>query len=309
MSSLSEPDQLLFLSSSPSPSPTPSPSPSPSPSSSTAAAEETHSESDEAGPSQTRKRTRAKRSQKARKKKKATTPQEKAIEVDIDFDLVCSHPKINYLRWCIKKINSSHPGEQLSKFGNKETLQERIYDFLGMPQNERSPIPLSASRQRISETIIFSNIDRGYKRALKWAEDSKDTSSVKSFEDCSCSRCEGKPWRSSEDEDDENRDDDGDGVDHHNDNDEDTEMNADVEDIPPKIPAITSIENAVQQVENGLIEKIYQKYHGTNHWKKLKKLYSERNVRIHIIFIFFLSYKHVLINFSFKDFIQRIPAF
>ena len=154
---------------------------------------------------------------------------------------------------------------------------------------------------RLSETTIFSTIDRGYKRALKWAKDSKDTSSVRSFEDCSCSRCEGKPWRPSEDNinddiddvvdenDDTNADDDDD---HHIYNEEDNEINADGEDIPPKIPTVISIESAVQQVENGLIEKIYQTYHGTTHWKKLKKIYSERNVNIHNHYLLFYHIKH-----------------
>jgi len=155
-----------------------------------------------------------------------------------------------------------------------------IYDYLGVPQNDRSPKPLSASQQRLSKTIAFSNIDCGYKRSLKWTEDSKDTSSVKSFENCSCERCEGKPWCPpdyNEDDDDDNDD----GDDNQDENVHDTGINIDIEQIPHKIPPISSIEGAILQVENGLIENIYQKYHGTAHWKNIKKIYSERNVCIY----------------------------
>jgi len=257
-------------------------------------AEEAHSDYNKAGPSQTKKRTRVSKSDKARKKKKTDTQQEKAAEAGIDFDLVCSHPKITYLYWCIDKINSLQHGDQLSKKGIKETLQNRIYDYLGVPQNDRSPKPLSASQQRLNKTITFSNIDRGYKRSLKWADDSKDTSSVRSFEDCSCERCEGKPWHPP-DYDDDNDNDNGD--DNRDENINDTGINIDIEHIPPKVPPISSIEGAIQQVESGLIEKIHQKYHGTAHWKNLKKIYSERNVCIYTIIkcTFHYTNKNILI--------------
>ena len=145
MSSSSEPDQSL--------TPSPSLSPSMVADEEEEKDEETHSEFNDAESSQTKKRTRAVRSQKARKKKKTITPQEKAIEAGIDFELVCSHPKINYLRWCIQKINSLQLAEQLSKKGTKEILQNRIYDYLGVPQNERGPIPLSASQRQLPRTL------------------------------------------------------------------------------------------------------------------------------------------------------------
>ena len=122
-------------------------------------------------------------------------------------------------------------------------------------------------------------------------------------------RCTGKIWRplDNDDNDDEDRINDRDS----SDIDDNNRLNATTTGIPPKIPAITSIRDAIQQVESGLVEKVQQTYRGTRHWKKLKKLYSERTVHFLYIFIFisipsfffYINNNTDDYNFILKDFI------
>ena len=250
-------------------------SPSPTPST---------DESGGVGPSRRNKRKRTtSKSKNVRKRTKTLSPRQRAIDAGIDFDMVCSHPKIDYLRWCIGKINDLKCSEKLSKKGVKEILLGRIYNYLCVPEDERNPIPLSASQRHHSDAIIFSKTDTGFYRALRYANDTTDGSTNKSFEDCICTRCNGKIWYTlNNNEEDQINDRDNSDIDDGN------GLDAITTEIPPKIPTITSIRDAIQQVENGLVEKIQQTYRGTRHWKNLKKLYSERMVHFQYIFILFL---------------------
>src|SRR5438270_9438930 len=191
---------------------------------------------EEAGPSKRKRVPHPKRPMK-RAKTTTTTPHEKAVAAGIEYDTVRSHPRMDYLRRCIDTINRSLPDrspQRIGKKGDKKTLLNAIFDFLDVPEDERGPVPMSTSQQQYSDTITFGEIDCGYDRALQWAEDSKDTSSVRSFEDCTCPRCRGKPWRPSQDDSD------------------DSDAAAMASPISPKIPPVTSIEGAIQQVEDGV---------------------------------------------------------
>jgi hypothetical protein len=46
--------------------------------------------------------------------------------------------------------------------------------------------------------------------------------------------------------------------------------------IPPKIPSISSVEEAIQQVDDGVLMEIARIYRGTEHWRILRTVYSQR---------------------------------
>jgi hypothetical protein len=226
--------------------------------SSSSAQRQSFDEEERAGPSKRKPTSKSKQpAKKGKIAKTTTTPREKATATGIDYDMVCSHPTITYLRQCINTINGSLPARapRLSKKGDKTTLLKAIYDFLDVSEEERGPIPVSALQQQRSDSVMFMNINRGHITAQKWKKDIQDASSVKSFEDCKCPRCRGKRWQAP-----------GDVI-----NDGGSVQ-------APIIPKVLSIEDAIQQVDDGILEKISQKYRKTEYWKKLQKLYSERYV-------------------------------
>jgi len=228
--------------------------------------------------------------------------QDKAAAIGIDFDMVCSNPKIKYLRRCINKINRSLSEKlhqnQLNPQGDKTKLLRVIFDYLGVPEDERCSIPLSTSHRQNINAITFTELDFGYKRARQWIEDHEDTSSIKSFDDCICSRCDSKARRpfinqnvalSSK------------TPTHSKIAVRNQNVTSPTTPMPPKIPAVRSIEGAIQQAQpGGIIDEIYRLYKGTGHWKNLKKIYSERK-------ILYTQYQQhgndlkQLLNFYFKD--------
>jgi hypothetical protein len=114
----------------------------------------------EAGPSTSRKRKSAAKDLGKSKKQQGSSAHEKAAAAGVDLDMVCSHPKIAYLRQCISSINSSDKtGKKLSKKGTKPMLLNRIFDYFDMPKDERAPIPVSTQQQQHSDAGMFWNID------------------------------------------------------------------------------------------------------------------------------------------------------
>jgi hypothetical protein len=220
--------------------------PSSSPYSSQDEAEHGEAEHGEAGPSTSRKRKTAANNLRKSKKQRVSSARRKAAAVGINLDMVCSHPKIAYLRQCIGSINSSEKtGKKLSKKGTKPMLLNRIFDFFDMPKDERAPIPVSTQQQQHSDANMFLNIDRARVRADKWFNDHTDKSSDRSFDDCECPKCREKPRQS-------NRV------------------------VPPKIPLVSSVEEAIKQVDDGILKEIAHTYRGTEHWRKLRTVYCQR---------------------------------
>src|SRR4051812_30311032 len=92
---------------------------------------------------------------------------------------------------------------------------------------------------------MFMNIDYVRVRINEWFNTHTDNSSDYSFSDCECSKCKRKLQHSNE-------------------------M------ISPKIPSISSVEETIQQVDDGILKEIARIYHRTEHWRILRTIYSQR---------------------------------
>jgi hypothetical protein len=209
----------------------------------------------EAGPSKV-KRKQGDENENASKKRMKL-----AEEADVNLHMVCSNPRKEYLRGCIRRIRTQF-GEKLPSRGNVVDLQNRILDYFQVPLVERRSKMLS--EQNNNNDVNAKNGGYVYQRSRKYVKDSRDTSSVRSFENCFCERCLGKPWRKST----VISGDDGNNVI------EDTTFTLTFQ----KIPSIKSIGEAIRQGTNGLLDKIYKKYRNTESWQDIRKLYSERMV-------------------------------
>lgn len=164
---------------------------------------------------------------------------EKATAAGVDLDMVRSHPKVAFLRKCINTINGATSGKKLACQGKKEALVNRIFDHFEVPEDERGP----ASIQYNDGDVVQHNVR---KQAEKWFDAHNDASSDKSFDDCICPKCITKPQKQ------RNRI------------------------IPPNIPPVGCIEEAIQQVEDGTLKEIARLYRKTEHWPKLRSTYSKR---------------------------------
>jgi hypothetical protein len=217
--------------------------------------ESSQEEEEEAEASTSRKRKPTEEIGSSVKKTKKPNPRQKALTFGIDLNTVRSYPQVTYLRQCIGKINQLLDRSQwLSRKGSKAELLCTIFDFLGVSEDERKMVPVSPMTQRYIDATKFAENDFGYKRGRNWIEDTKDGSSIKSFDDCGCSKCRCKQRQPPGD------------------------RNITALPIPPNIPSIKSIEDAIQQVSDGTIPKMAQLYRRTKHWPKLCKRYSERNI-------------------------------
>ena len=184
-------------------------------------------------------------------------PDEKANRYGIDLGLVCTHPMVKYLRQCVEKINTKLPSKssrRLSRKGTKATLLKEIFDFFGVHDDQRGPTPMTASQKQQIDTTIFYSIDRAYEEALIWRQRKKNSPSMRSFEDCTCARCDGLPWA------------------------DEAPNNSSKAAMQPKIPRIFTIKDAIQQWEDGTVEKYKSLYYKTDKWRGIKKPYSERKV-------------------------------
>jgi hypothetical protein len=178
----------------------------------------------------------------------------KAQQYGINPLLVGPHSTIHILRDTARKINAHLPRKEKIRIKQcKQDLLDTLRDILDVPQDDCVP-----RQEMVYVPKELYPVDRGYNTAKRWLKQGNDGLSERSFEDCSCKRCCGLPWP-------------------YIDQDESESFEPHIQ-PPPKIPRIRSVEEAIQQVQDGTIDEFKKMYYNSLHWHAVKKTYCERMV-------------------------------